>query len=217
MIDGRMIMEIIAHRGIWKNELEKNTKKALFLALEHGYGIETDIRDFQERLVLSHDIATPASPALVELFEYYKKNNFKSKIALNVKADGIQHLLIKVLQTYQIENYFLFDMSIPEQVVNCNLRLKFFTRNSDIEEQCVLYQQAEGVWVDSFYNENWLTETVIRKHLDCRKHICIVSPELHHKSYTNVWKMLKDNKYDRCESVYLCTDNPEMAKEFFGI
>lgn len=35
-------MKIIAHRGFWKTESEKNTMKAIQRAIDSGYGFETD-------------------------------------------------------------------------------------------------------------------------------------------------------------------------------
>ena len=50
-------MEIIAHRGFWISAEEKNTQTAFLRALENGFGIETDLRDFDGTLVISHDMA----------------------------------------------------------------------------------------------------------------------------------------------------------------
>ncbi len=36
-------MLILAHRGIWKDEREKNTLPALKRALSEGFGIETEV------------------------------------------------------------------------------------------------------------------------------------------------------------------------------
>ena len=50
-------MQILAHRGRWRSPSEKNSEGAFRAALSAGYGIETDIRDFDGRLVISHDPA----------------------------------------------------------------------------------------------------------------------------------------------------------------
>ena len=50
-------MEILSHRGYWKNEGEKNTKIAFERSFQLGFGTETDIRDYKGELVISHDIA----------------------------------------------------------------------------------------------------------------------------------------------------------------
>jgi glycerophosphoryl diester phosphodiesterase len=49
-------MKIIAHRGMWFNKHEQNTLVAFERALENGFGIETDFRDFNGSLVISHDL-----------------------------------------------------------------------------------------------------------------------------------------------------------------
>ena len=49
-------MEIIAHRGFWRKKTDQNTIGAFKLALNNHFGIETDIRDQNGQLVISHDI-----------------------------------------------------------------------------------------------------------------------------------------------------------------
>lgn len=57
-------MDILAHRGLWHVVEQKNTLSSLTDAVSKGFGIETDIRDYQERLVISHNIADSNSPDL---------------------------------------------------------------------------------------------------------------------------------------------------------
>lgn len=210
-------MKIVAHRGVWKKEDEKNTLESLKRALDMGWGIETDLRDYKGELVISHNIADEKCEKAEELFKYYFEHGHEESLALNVKADGIQPLLKKLLEKYQINNYFLFDMSIPEMVVNKREKLTFFTRHSDIEEKCVLYEDAQGVWLDSFYEENWLTEEILERHLKDGKKICIISPEIHGYDATDYWDLLKQPRYVVNDNVMLCTDVPVEAKEFLGL
>ena len=49
-------LEILAHRGYWKLEKEKNTLYAFEKAFDKYFGIETDLRDAQGEIVISHDI-----------------------------------------------------------------------------------------------------------------------------------------------------------------
>lgn len=209
-------MEILAHRGYWKNPKEKNSLEALMKAVENGYGIESDFRDYMGKLVISHNIADSGSCLAEDFFRYYAENKSTVTLALNVKADGIQNLVKSLLDTYQIKNYFLFDMSVPELVVNEKNGLVFYTRHSDIEEQCVCYEQAAGVWLDSFYKEDWLTPEIIELHLETNKPICIVSPELHGKAFEKCWKMLREQKYHKSSLIKLCTDIPDEARRYFN-
>jgi len=209
-------MNILAHRGIWKSIIDKNNIQSLKKAIEINLGIETDIRDYKGKLVISHNIADENCTLVSELFEVYQNMQSSVQLALNVKADGIQDLLIDLLDKYEIDNYFLFDMSIPELVVNEKKGLKFYTRHSDIESECVLYDKACGVWLDSFYDENWLTPEIIDRHLADGKSMCIISPEIHGFDNTNYWNMLKDNNYHKSDLISLCTDLPDKAREFFS-
>ena len=208
-------MEILAHRGMWTLPEEKNTLNAIQKAFVNGLGIETDLRDYNGKLVISHDVANDTSPLAEEMFKMYRDLGLNVQLALNVKADGIQKMLGELLEHYQIKNYFLFDMSVPELVVNDARGLYYYTRNSDIESDCVMYQRASGVWVDYFYDDLWLNEQVLAKHINQKKKVCIVSPELHGKDYKQLWKLLKDTGLYENELVTLCSDRPMVAREYF--
>ncbi len=54
-------MRLFFHRMFWDNHSHKNFRLALISALDLGFGIETDICDFDGRLVISHD------PPLVDI------------------------------------------------------------------------------------------------------------------------------------------------------
>lgn len=209
-------MEILAHRGFWKISDEKNSLISIESALKNGWGIETDIRDYEGKLVISHNIATRNCFEAEEIFSYYAELHCSSTLALNVKADGIQELVMEQLSKYGIENYFLFDMSVPEMVVNAEKHLNYYTRHSDIEERCVLYENAKGVWVDCFDDYSWLKEEVIEEHLADGKEVCVVSPELHGQDYHPVWKILKESKVYQSSCFKLCTDIPDRAVEYFA-
>lgn len=82
-------MKIISHRGLWKQPHEQNTKGALELSLSSGFGVETDIRDFNGSLVISHDIADKDSLSIDDYFEIIKKydENSTLKKHLNSKKE----------------------------------------------------------------------------------------------------------------------------------
>ena len=48
-------MKMLAHRGYWNKTIERNSSLALLKALENGYGFESDVRDYKEKLVGSHE------------------------------------------------------------------------------------------------------------------------------------------------------------------
>ena len=49
-------IKILAHRGFWKEETEKNTKIAFERAFNSGFGIETDLRDIKGEIVISQAV-----------------------------------------------------------------------------------------------------------------------------------------------------------------
>ena len=208
-------MRILAHRGYWEGEKEKNSPKAIRAALERGYGFESDVRDYEGRMVISHNIADSSCQDAEKVFQWLHEFNDSYCFAINIKADGLKDILKEFLQKYKIENYFLFDMSVPQMVEFSEAGLKFFTRQSEFEPCPCLYEQAGGVWVDGFYETGWITEELLRGHIENGKTVCIVSTDLHGKeSYKDFWKTVKSYSLD-FGRVMLCTDHPDEASEFF--
>ena len=66
---------ILAHRGIWNEIVEQNTMIAFKRAFERKIGIETDIRDYNGEIVISHDIPSGKMLFLSDFFKEYKKFN----------------------------------------------------------------------------------------------------------------------------------------------
>lgn len=209
-------MKIIAHRGFWNSPEEKNSLLSFKRAFLNGYGVETDLRDYCGKLVISHNIADEKSILCDEFFDLYRQYGNDAPLALNIKADGIQCLLKNLLEKYRIQNYFVFDMSIPEQVVYKQEGIIFFTRCSDIEKECVLYKDALGIWLDTFYDDRWDILDSARAGLDGGKQVAIVSPELHGKTEEKMWNAIRKEGLDKKEGFYLCTDYPAKAMKIFG-
>ena len=208
-------MKIIAHRGLWKKKSEQNTIKSINEALNNDYGIETDIRDYRKKIVVSHDMPSNKILYLEKVFQLYKKNNCKNIIALNIKADGLQLELNKLIRKYNIRNYFIFDMSIPESIKYLSTNLRVYMRLSEYEKN---YQKLSfnGLWIDQFKGE-WIKpneiENLLRKKID----ICLVSSELHQRSKEKLWKSLRNNNRYKFSNFSLCTDYPDEARKFFNV
>lgn len=199
---------ILAHRGYWKKEEEKNTKEAFKRAFDCGFGIETDLRDIKGEIVISHDMPKGNEMTFEEVLVLLDGRNLP--LALNIKADGMAFKIKKLLEKYNHTNYFTFDMSIPEMVVQHKMGLNVFTGISDIVPNPIMYKEAQGVWLDCFYSD-WFSKKEIKEILDAGKKVCIVSPDLHKREYKNVWARYKDVK-----GIMLCTDFPDEAKEYFN-
>lgn len=207
---------ILSHRGYWLKEEEKNTAEAFERSFSLGFGTETDIRDFQGSLVISHDI--PKTGHMIDLetfFQIFVSYDKSLPLALNIKADGLQSQLLNLIEKYQIENYFVFDMSVPDALGYLKNNFRAYTRQSEYEITPSFYEKAEGIWMDEFLG-HWITQDKIKSHLDNGKSVCIVSPELHKRNYLKEWQLYKEsfNMVDD-KQVSICTDNPVEAKDFF--
>lgn len=201
-------MKIISHRGWWLQPTEKNTLAAFERTISAGYGTETDVRDFADRLVVSHDPAEAGAMSWNDLVALFANTGLP--LAVNVKADGLAPQLAQAMEGTGVP-WFAFDMSGPEMVRYGLAGLPYYTRHSDIEPDPILYTQAVGVWLDAFRGE-WFDRDVVARHLDAGKAVCIVSPELHGREPRILWERLVDLPDD----VTLCTDLPAEADRVFG-
>ena len=212
-------MRICAHRGWWMKASEKNTLVAFRRALDAGFGFETDIRDFNGQLVISHDISDADCPLLEEVLRLVTLRDVSQPIALNIKADGLQVLLGDILRQFQLADVFVFDMSVPDALVYLTQRdatdrplYKVFTRFSEYEPQPAFLQQADGVWLDGLKDLR-LTSARI-EHFAARKAVCVVSPELHGRDHLDAWETCKRAPSFMARGI-LCTDYPAKAEDYF--
>jgi hypothetical protein len=207
-------MIILSHRGLWDKPSEKNTKESFIKSFNYGFGVETDLRDINRRIVVSHDPPLGDEMTFEEFIKVYVQCNQRKPLALNVKSDGLQEMAGDILNKYSITEYFFFDMSIPDSLVFLDKKLNFFTRISDIEKTPLLLDHANGVWMDFFYNE-WITKSDIVKFLVIGKKVCLVSPELHQKHHLPFWNQLRQWDVINNQNLYICTDYPQEASKYF--
>ena len=211
-------MKILSHRGYWNKNISKNSKESFINSFSKGFGTETDLRDYNGNVVISHDIPEQNNlisfETVLEIYLKYSSSEVIMPLALNVKADGLQIKAKQILDKYQIKDYFFFDMSIPDHIMYIKSNLKTFTRQSEYEKTPIFYENSLGIWLDAFENL-WYSEDVINDHLNNNKNVAIVSFDLHKREYIEQWKFLKLKHFHLNENVLLCTDNPEEAKLYF--
>jgi len=207
---------ILCHRGLWTQKKEQNSFQSLKKALVAGFSIETDIRDHNSKLIISHDPPNNLDISIdfESLLEFYNTMNCKKQIlGLNIKSDGIGQKIKQSLSDYDIKNYCTFDMSIPETLKYINQKLIFLSRMSEYERNTEFSELCNGYWLDAF-NSEWYSESVLNDLLAMKKNIFFVSSELHGREYNHQWKMIK--KLLPSDKIFLCTDFPHKAEEYFN-
>ena len=209
-------MIILSHRGYWKSFSEKNTRSAFKRSFAEGFGTETDIRDNGSNLVISHDMASNTAMPLEDFLDIYRSFGGHLPLALNIKADGLQTELKRLLNEYKVEKYFVFDMAVPDGLLYVQQKFVTFTRHSEYETIPSFYDLAQGIWLDEFLG-HWITDAVIEEHFKSGKSICIVSPELHNRDNSAEWQHYRELEQKiGNDQLMLCTDMPEQAQEFFN-
>lgn len=199
-------MQILWHRA--------NTPALFREALLAGFGAELDIRDAGRELVVSHGLPGRRDFKLARFFGLYARLKARPLLALNIKACGLQCKLLALLKKFEIGNYFVFDMAVPDGVEYLKLGMKLFTRQSEYERVPAFYGGARGVWLDDFGGRR-PGPGLIRGHLARKKRVCVVSPELHKRDFMDTWRYLK--KFGAGSGrLLLCTDYPREADRYFN-
>lgn len=180
-------MHLIAHRINTIKQLKK---------INPDYGIEIDIRDNKNNLIVVHD---PFKKG-VKLNNFLKFYNHRILIA-NIKSERIEDKVIKVFKKFKIKNYFFLDSSFPKIIDlvkkkfnKIALRVSFY-ENASIAKK--LKGKVQWIWYDSFFGlpKNFKELNYMKKKLNFK--ICLVSPELHGISInqnSNNLKKLKKSK-----------------------
>lgn len=160
-------MELIAHRINTAAELQ---------TLSPEYGVEIDLRDFGDRLVLQHD---PFKGG--EDFEDYLKQYHHGTMILNIKSERIELRVLELLKQYNIQNYFFLDSSFPMiHLLSKSGEQKVALRFSEFEGLDTIMQmkgKVDWVWVDCF-TKLPIDRESYRLLKENGFKICLVSPEL---------------------------------------
>lgn len=219
-----MPVQILAHRGYWKEKSKQNTLGSFRSALDQGVGLETDFRDYNGQLVISHDMPTADASLASHVFTALQDHpNFQKVVyALNIKSDGIQTLVKQFIDQFGLhENSFVFDMSGPSHFSFTKVlpAKNIGTRISDIENPPLFLKESKWIWVDQF-EEFIFTADELKAFQSRDKILVFVSPELHKRDHNDLWDFIEANfeckgKLDP-SPIYLCTDLVDEAKKRFN-
>ena len=191
---------IICHR--------KNTIKQL-IDTPIEYGVEIDVRSYNNKIVLNHDPMRSG-----ETFNnWIKKFNHKFLI-INIKEEGLEKYIRKILKKKNIKEFFFLDQSFPFLVKTINSKEKRcavrFSEYEDIKTAYNLKNKIKWVWVD-YFNKFSLNKSISNTLRKKKINICVVSPELVKKNSLQSIKKLKNliqKKKIHIDAV--CTKKPEI-------
>ena len=193
-------MKIIAHR---RNTLEQ------LQATPRQYGAEVDIRSYGDELVIHHD-------------PFVRGNNFDEWInaythgtlILNVKEEGLEERLIKLMKSRGIEDYFFLDQSFPFLVKwsragerRCAVRVSEY---ESVETALTLAGKVEWVWVDCF-TKFPLTGKDAHRLQQAGLKLCLVSPELQGRdAEREIPQLISLLAEQSIKAEAVCTKRPEL-------
>jgi hypothetical protein len=160
-------MEYISHRI---NKVEDLIK------LPTNYGVELDLRDMGDEIVISHDPYVGG-----ECFEDYLKHYHHGTMILNIKSERIEHRVLEMIQKADVKTYFFLDASFPMIFLlssqgESNIALRF----SEYEGMDTIRNMAgrvNWVWVDCFTRFP-LERAAFDEMKSLGYKLCLVSPEL---------------------------------------
>lgn len=160
-------MEFIAHRINTLAQLQE---------VPTDYGMEVDIRDRGDRLILQHDPFTDG-----EDFEEFLKHYRHGTLILNIKSERTELKTLELLRQYGVSRYFFLDSSFPmcvllskQGVTKLALR---FSEFEGLDTIMAMRGRAEWVWVDCF-TKLPIDRESYRRLKESGFKICLVSPEL---------------------------------------
>ena len=160
-------MEFIAHRVNTIEELKQIPKK---------YGVELDLRDNGNRLILAHDPFVDG-----EDFEKYLKHYKHGTMILNIKSERIEHKVLELINKYKIKKYFFLDSSFPMIYLlskngEKNIALRF-SEFEAIDTSLNMAGKVKWIWIDCF-SKLPITQENYKILKSKGFKFCLVSPEL---------------------------------------
>jgi hypothetical protein len=198
-------MILIAHRVNSVKSLNK---------VPHRFGIEIDIRSIGRDLILQHDPFERGELLATWLDAYQHKT-----LILNVKEEGLEPELIKLMNSKGIDDYFFLDQSFPFIVKSfknhekrCAVRVSDF---ESIETAITISGKINWVWVDCFSHFPLNKNDALRLK-DAGFNLCLVSPELHEVKADEVIKQfIAAIKENAINPDAVCTKRLDLWEDYF--
>ena len=179
----------ISHRINTIDELKK---------VSCNFGVEIDIRSDGSDLILNHE---PYSKG--ELLEDWITSYDHEILILNVKEEGLEEEILKLIHKRKIKKFFFLDQSFPFLIKSINNGTKEcavrISEYESIHTVLNLCNKVDWVWID-FFNYFPLSIDDLNILKEANFKLCLVSPELQgHSAETEIPKLINflgKNIYD---------------------
>ena len=192
-------MLIIHHR---RNTIKLLNQSAL------NFGIEVDIRSFGNKLIIHHD---PFQKAI--LFEDWLIHYKHKFLILNVKEEGLEKEILKLMQKNDINNFFFLDQSFPfliKTAMSGETRTAVrFSEYESINTVLKLSGMVSWVWGD-YFNYLPLDQKNYRNLKDAGFNLCLVSPELQGYTKSKIIGVQEEIKNLKIKLDAVCTKEPNL-------
>jgi hypothetical protein len=173
-------------------------------------GVEIDLRDRGERLILQHD---PFGDG--EDFERWLPQYRHRLLILNVKSERIEHRVLELVRRQGIEEFFFLDSSFPMlRLLSSQGERRLAVRFSEfepIESAEAVAGMVDWVWVDCFTRLPLDPES----HARLKRHfrLCIVSPELQGRPAATIPEFAAALAPFPADAI--CTKRPDLWRQAF--
>ena len=171
------------------------------------FGVETDLRSENKKIYLHHD---PFKKG--ESFEKWIKYYKHKILILNVKEEGLEDMVIKILKKNKIKNFFFHDQTFSTLLKNMfKTRVSIrFSEYEDLKKKNYLFKKIRWLWLDNF-NQIELSKKFYNYLKNKKVKICMVSPELIKKKRQNEIKNIINNlKKNKFNLDAVCTKKPKL-------
>lgn len=197
-------MEIIVHRAI--SASKGNTIEGVKQNIQHGFGIEIDLRMKENIIYLAHD-KIDSTEFFEDMCRILQKS--QNKFALHVKEYGLVPQIIKLCKKYVLQNVFVFSTdneNLSKYMKEIQIALYVNSNPENVKEKILWCDETQEKW----FNE----KTILKLHQENKK-LYAMSKELIKKSTKKEiyqeWERLKNLEIDG-----ICTEYPYELLSFLN-
>jgi hypothetical protein len=170
-------------------------------------GVEIDLRFSTQGVYLQHDLKCEG-----DLLKDWVKHFSHELLILNVKEDGLESEVLKILDSHGVSNFFFLDQPAPSLFKAAAKGTPVAFRISDFEGAPFTIQGGSNwLWIDSFTGDWTHLERALSFAHENNLKTCLVSPELQGRTTTMETQNIKEilQKSEKQLNA-VCTKNPEI-------